>query len=564
METSRTVAYFCMEIAVHPNVPTYAGGLGILAGDTLRSAADLKIPLVAVSLLYRKGYFAQQLDPGGWQAERAVEWDLGATLRELPQRAVVELEGRNVALRAWRYEIRGVGGFVVPVYLLDSHLPENSPWDRELTSCLYGGDAHTRLCQEVVLGIGGVRMLRALGYTQVRKFHMNEGHASLLTLQLLDERLLQRPPSHITESDLEAVRSQCVFTTHTPVAAGHDRFDLSHARHVIGEREIFSVLPIFQQEGRLNMTTLALQLSRYVNGVAKRHGEVSQQMFPEFEVGWITNGVHPATWTAPSFQTLFDRYTPGWRGYCAALRNVVTIPEEELWQAHLTAKRELLDDVQRETGRRLDETILTVGFGRRMTGYKRPDLLLSDLDRLQQIAETAGDLQIVYAGKAHPHDEAGKRIIQQIVDIGRRLTGRVRLVFLPNYGMRIARLMTAGVDLWLNTPLPPLEASGTSGMKAALNGVPSLSVLDGWWVEGCVEGVTGWAIHPGRGSDRQPDDGSTHAGLLYDKLERVILPTYYFAPVRYRDVMRQTIAFNGPYFNTHRMLEEYLLRAYLP
>lgn len=563
MDASRTVAYFCMEIAIHPDVPTYAGGLGILAGDTLRSAADLEIPLVAVTLLYRKGYFAQQLDQSGWQSEQAVEWDVGAVMRELPQRAVVELEGRNVALRAWRYDVRGTGGFVVPVYLLDSDLPENSPWDRELTGSLYGGDAHTRLCQEIVLGIGGVRMLRALGYTQVRKFHMNEGHASLLTLQLLDERRLQSGQARLTESDLEAVQSQCVFTTHTPVAAGHDRFDLDHARRVIGEREIFSVLPIFQREGVLNMTTLALHLSRYVNGVAKRHGEVSQQMFPEFEVGWITNGVHPATWTAPSFQTLFDRYTPGWRGYCAALRNAVTIPEEDLWQAHLAAKRELLDGVQRETGVRMDETILTIGFGRRMTGYKRPDLLLSDLGRLQQIAETAGDLQIVYAGKAHPHDDAGKRLIQQIVEVGRRLGGPLRLAFLGNYNMRIARLMTAGVDLWLNTPLPPLEASGTSGMKAALNGVPSLSVLDGWWVEGCVEGVTGWAIHPG-GAGGQPDDGSTHAGLLYDKLERVILPAYYFAPVRYRDVMRQTIAFNAPYFNTHRMLEDYLLRAYLP
>lgn len=564
MENHRPIAYFCMEIAVDPDVPTYAGGLGILAGDTLRSAADLGIPLVAVTLLYRRGYFAQQFDRNGWQSEESADWDVGGLLHELPARAVVELEGRRVAIRAWRYDVRGDRGFVVPVHFLDTNLPENSEWDRELTSSLYGGDAHTRLCQEIVLGIGGVRMLRALGYTQLSKFHMNEGHASLLTLQLLEERLLQRAATHVSESDVEAVREQCVFTTHTPVAAGHDRFEFGHARYVIGDREVFSDLPIFQRDGCLNMTSLALHLSRYVNGVAKRHGEVSQQMFPESEVGWITNGVHPATWTSRPMQRLFDQYLPGWRGYCAALRNAVTIPDEDLWGAHLTAKRELLEYVHRESGVQMDETVLTVGFGRRMTSYKRPDLLLSDLGRLRQIAETAGDLQIVFSGKAHPHDEAGKGLIQRIFDVSRQLTGPIRLAFLPNYNMHVARRMTSGVDLWLNTPLPPLEASGTSGMKAAFNGVPSLSVLDGWWVEGCVEGVTGWAITPPRAGDPAADDGAAHADLLYDKLERVILPTYYFAPLRYRNVMRQTIAFNAPYFNTHRMVEEYLLRAYLP
>jgi starch phosphorylase len=559
MNTHGTIAYFSMEIGLEAGMPTYSGGLGVLAGDTIRAAADLKIPLVAVTLLHRKGYFYQRLDASGRQSEEPAEWVIADFLREMPPRVSVTVEDRAVQLRCWQYEVMGASGFTVPVYFLDTDLPDNTDWDRALTHFLYGGDRRYRLCQEVVLGIGGVRMLRALGYNNIARFHMNEGHASLLTLELLDEKARIAGRQSISHDDIAEVRQQCVFTTHTPVPAGHDQFPLELVNRVLGRQEVFSMPEVFCCEGLLNMTYLALNLSHYVNGVAKKHGEVSQHLFAGYVIDSITNGVHAATWTAESFQQLYDHYIPGWRQDNFSLRYALSMPKPEVWQAHSQAKRQLIHSVNRETNAGMDVDVFTLGFARRATTYKRADLLFADLDRLRRIAATVGAVQVVYAGKAHPQDSGGKELIQRIFQAKEALKPDIKIAYLANYDMDLGKLMTAGVDVWLNTPQPPLEASGTSGMKAALNGVPSLSVLDGWWIEGRIEGVTGWAI----GEDGRDDgDRSKVVSSLYDKLEQVVLPLFYVKREGFLDVMLHTIALNGSFFNTHRLMQQYVLKAY--
>jgi starch phosphorylase len=586
----RIVAYFSMEIALENAMPSYSGGLGVLAGDTVRAAADIRLPMVAVSLLYRKGYFSQRLAEDGSQTEEAVSWRVEDFLKEESARVSVPLENRRVELRAWRYDVKGVRGFEVPVYFLDAELPRNQESDRALTGSLYGGDAYYRLCQEVLLGIGGVRMLRALGYTELTRYHMNEGHAALLSLELLGEEAEKAGRTTIRGEDIEKVRSKCIFTTHTPVPAGHDRFPMEYLTRVFPDQTSFfdlkdassadllkSVLqaeqnfPDLQEAARagasVNMTYLALGMSTYVNGVAKLHGEVSRKMFPKVPIEAITNGVHAATWAAPAFKDLFDRCISSWREDNYSLRGALGLPPEEVWASHLIAKHELLEAVRMKTGLSLDPDVFTIGFARRVTGYKRADLLLSDLDRLRQIAKSSGKFQIVYAGKAHPHDAGGKDIIRKIFKAKRALRKAVPVVFLDNYNLEIGGKITAGVDLWLNTPQYPLEASGTSGMKAALNGVPSLSILDGWWVEGHIEGVTGWSIGnsrhcAGAGVDTPPDL-TNELESLYSKLENIILPMFYKERSRYLAVMQHTIALNGSFFNTQRMVQQYVTDAYI-
>lgn len=559
----RSIAYFSMEIGIDERICTYSGGLGILAGDTIRAAADLTVPMVAMTLLHRKGYFTQKLEADGSQQEEPASWPIEELLEELPQRTWVLVEGRTVHLRAWRYNIQGVGGFTVPIYFLDSDLPENSEWDRGLTDSLYGGDEHYRLCQEVILGVGGAMMLRALGYENIRSYHLNEGHAALLTLALLDEEAKKADRERIAEHDRQPVQDKCVFTTHTPVPAGHDKFPFDLARKVIGNREDFFSLEGVLYEGNiLNMTYLALNLSRYVNGVARKHGKVSQLMFSGYSIDSITNGVHAATWASEPFRDLFDKYIPLWRQDNFSLRSALSIPREEIWEAHMLAKKRLLDQVNRETGVGIDEIALTIGFARRSATYKRGDLLFQDLERLRWISKEKGKIQVVYAGKAHPRDDEGKELIKRIFSAKQALQHDIKIAYLENYNMALGAIITAGVDIWLNTPEPPMEASGTSGMKAALNGVPNLSVLDGWWIEGHIEGLTGWSIGDpvqGKGDNR---DHSRDAPSLYDKLEHEVIPLFYHDRERFIDVMRYSIAINGSFFNTHRMMQEYVLDAY--
>jgi glycogen phosphorylase len=585
----RFVAYFSMEIALENFMPSYSGGLGVLAGDTIRAAADIRLPMVAVSLLYRKGFFTQRLSEDGLQTEEPVEWNVEKFLVEEAPRVTVALENRNVELRAWRYTAKGVRGYEVPIYFLDADLPDNDPRDRELTGSLYGGDPYYRLSQEMLLGVGGVRMLRALGHTELMRYHMNEGHAALLTLELLEEEAHRAGRSSIKGEDIERVRSKCVFTTHTPVPAGHDKFpveyltrlypdqarifdekDAASAELIKGILQVehgFSNLVEAAKKGAsLNMTYLALSLSNYINGVAKLHGEVSRRMFPNVPIEAITNGVHAATWSSPAFRDLFDRHIPSWREDNYSLRGALGLPPEEVWAAHLLAKHDLLEAVRKKTGLRLNPEAFTIGFARRATGYKRADLILSDLDRLRHIAKSVGNFQIVFAGKAHPKDAGGKDIIRRIFKAKKALKKNVSIVFLDNYNMDVGGKLTSGGDLWLNTPQYPLEASGTSGMKAALNGVPSLSILDGWWVEGHIEGVTGWSIGDSHRRDPSPEtvtDNAQDAESLYSKLESVIIPMFYEDRNRYLSVMQHAIAINGSFFNTQRMVQQYITDAYL-
>ena len=586
--TKRIVAYFSMEIALENAMPSYSGGLGVLAGDTIRAAADLRLPMVAVSLLYRKGYFTQRLAEDGSQTEEPVEWRVGDFLQEEPARASVSIENRRVDLRCWRYTVKGVRGFEVPVYFLDADLSSNAASDRNLTGTLYGGDSYYRLCQEVVLGIGGVRILRALGYDDLTRYHMNEGHAALLSLELLVEEARDAGRTSIRGEDIEKVRGKCVFTTHTPVPAGHDRFPMEYLTRVFPKQTEFLDLkdasaaefmkrvlqvdqsyPGIQEAARggatLNLTQLALGLSTYVNGVAKVHGETSRQMFPQVPIEAITNGVHASTWTSPAFQQLFDRYIPSWREDNYSLRGALGLPAEDVWSAHLIAKHELFEEVRKKTGLNFDAEVFTIGFARRATGYKRADLILADLDRLRQIVKNAGAFQIIYAGKAHPNDGGGKEIIRHIFQAKKALRKTVPTVFLDNYDLDLGGKITSGVDLWLNTPQFPLEASGTSGMKAALNGVPSLSILDGWWVEGHIEGVTGWSIGEPRrvAAAGVATDNAAEAESLYSKLEGVILPLYYAERSRFLGIMQHAIAINGSFFNTQRMVQQYITDAYL-
>lgn len=544
-------------------MPTYAGGLGVLAGDTLRSAADMEVEMAGVTLLHRKGYLKQRLDATGWQWEEPVSWRVEKYLSALVERISVRIEGRTVWLGGWRYDLKGETSFIVPVILLDSDLPENAAWDRTLTNNLYGGDAYYRLCQEMLLGIGGVRMLRALGWTEFSRYHMNEGHASLLGLELLDEQAKWENRSTFNSADVAAVRKKCVFTTHTPVAAGHDQFPLKLAKRVIGREDLFDHKDVFCCEGVLNLTFLALNLSEYVNGVAKQHAKTTQEMFAKYQVDAITNGVHAASWTAPFFQELFDRYIAGWREDNFSLRFAHSLPPDEIWAAHEEAKAQLLNWIKETTGESLEEGVFTIGFARRATSYKRADLLLKDIQRLKGIASTKGKIQIIYSGKAHPNDHAGKEVIQRIIQLKDSLQPEIRMVYLADYDMALAKMLTAGVDLWLNTPEAPLEASGTSGMKAALNGVPSLSILDGWWIEGWIEGETGWAIGENcNGFQNGVDRAACEADSLYSKLGLKILPMFYGERQRYIEIMRHCISVNGSFFNTQRMLQQYVLKAY--
>lgn len=557
------IAYFSMEIGLSSDIPTYSGGLGVLAGDTIKSAADLKLPLVAVTLVSRHGYFRQSLDESGRQHETPVTWDPGAVMELLPAKTLVTIEDRDVKVQAWLYRVKSPTGGVVPVLFLDTDIPGNVETDRHITDNLYGGDLAYRLKQEIVLGIGGARILDALGFT-IKKYHMNEGHAAFLTLELLDR---SRHPLESTWDeraawDTHRVIEQCVFTTHTPVAAGHDRFPYDLARRVLGEPVPMGLLKELAGADELNMTMLALNLSSYVNGVAKKHGQISQNLFPGFEIHAITNGIHAFTWASPFFVSLFNKYIPSWAHEPELLVRVDNIPDEEIWDAHCGAKAFLFQYIEETTGRRLDPDLLTIGFARRSATYKRGDLILSDLERLARIG--GGKLQLVFGGKAHPQDEPGKRMIEHIIHDGKELRGKIEVVYLPDYNMEVAYQLIPGVDLWLNTPIRPLEASGTSGMKAALNGVPNFSILDGWWIEGHIEGVTGWSIGPPATETSVTENHSAEdLEDLYNKLEKVIIPLYYVDRPGWIRVMKNAIGKNAYYFNTHVMMRRYVTEAYI-
>ncbi|HYD63818.1 MAG TPA: alpha-glucan family phosphorylase [Noviherbaspirillum sp.] len=552
------IAYFSMEIALESDIPTYSGGLGVLAGDTMRSAADLELPMVGITLVSRAGYFRQEIDSEGRQVEHDAWWNPADHAASLPAKVAVCICERTVWIAGWLHVIRSQIGAGVPVLLLDTDLPENAEEDRRITDRLYGGDAEYRLKQEVVLGVGGVRMLHALGF-RIQRYHMNEGHAALLGVALLRRtRWTERPGRHaqMPMYNVDEVRSLCAFTTHTPVDAGHDRFSYDLVSRVLDPATDMVLLRELGGQDQLNMTVLALNLTGYVNGVANSHAEQSRRMFPGYLVHAVSNGAHPYTWTSHGFRELYNHHFPSWCHDPEVLGRILTVGDDELWETHLAAKRALFAFVQQNCGVALRDDVFTLCFARRMTGYKRPDLLFSDLERLRRIARDK-PMQILIAGKAHPRDGDGKRLIELIHRYLANLRQDVPAAFIPGYSMDIAKMMVAGADVWLNTPMPPLEASGTSGMKAAFNGVPSLSVLDGWWIDGCIEGVTGWGI--GSASDV----AESHGAILYEKLERDVLPLYYGDRSGWARLMKGVISHNALLFNTHRMMRRYASEAYL-
>jgi len=557
------IAYFSMEIGLRAEIPTYSGGLGVLAGDTIKSAADLKVPMVATTLLYRKGYFEQHFNADGWQQESETSWKPENYMELLPTKTLVTIGQRDVKLQAWLYRLKSPTGGTVPILFLDTDIPGNDEEDRRITHHLYGGDLAYRLKQEVILGIGGARILKALGF-EIRRYHMNEGHAALLTLELLKN---SRLPVEDTWDErgswnTRQVTDQCVFTTHTPVPAGHDRFPYPLVAETLREEISIDFLKGLAGKDEFNMTMLAMNLSRYINGVAKRHGEVSKNMFPGFEIHAITNGIHPFTWCSPYFVELFDRFLPGWANEPELLVRVDNIPDDDIWEAHTGAKALFFQYIKEKTGKTLDPELLTIGFARRAATYKRGDLIFNNLSRLLEIG--AGKLQFVFGGKAHPRDNEGKQVIQRIIHQVEKMRGKIDLVYLENYNMDVASRFIPGVDLWLNNPVRPLEASGTSGMKAALNGVPNFSVLDGWWIEGHIEGVTGWSIGPPPAQVEQ-EAGRTDEDLddMYQKLSEVIIPLYYTDRSGWIKVMKNAIGKNAYYFNTHVMMRRYVTEAYI-
>ena len=546
------IAYFSMEVGIKSEILTYSGGLGVLAGDTIRSSADLKIPLVAVTLISRKGYLKQKITEEGEQLECPDEWNPSQYTTLLSPLVKVRIEDRDIKIRAWLYEHQSITSGVVPILFLDTNVEGNTPEDREITDVLYGGDDRYRLKQEIVLGIGGVRMLEALNFN-VAKYHMNEGHSSLLTLELLKRNNM----------DDNKVKNLCVFTTHTPVEAAFDKFSYNLVQELLGDEFPLEALKKHGGQDRLNMTLLALNLSKYTNGVTKEHMEYSRKLFPAHRIMSVTNGVHSYTWTCPYFRELFDKYIPGWANEPELLVRIGPIPDEEIWEAHMKAKASLLEFIKEKRGVEMDVDTLTLGFARRATAYKRATLIFSDVERLREV-NRIGRLQLVFAGKAHPRDIGGKKIIKEIHNYMRQLRDEIKMVYLEDYNMEMAAKLTSGVDVWLNTPLPPLEASGTSGMKAAHNGVINFSVLDGWWIEGCVEGVTGWSIGPPPNkSIGEQERRKMELEDLYNKLKYLIIPTFYNRRDEWINIMNNSIGKVAYYFNSHRMIRRYVTEAYL-
>ncbi|MCD5401932.1 alpha-glucan family phosphorylase [candidate division NPL-UPA2 bacterium] len=547
----KKIAYFSMEIGLSPDFSTYSGGLGVLAGDAIKSAADLKVPLVAVTLVSSKGYFRQELTSEGRQVEHLAEWDPEKYLTLLPEEVEVKIQGRVVKVKAWLYVAESSTRGKVPVLFLDTDVDGNTREDRELTSYLYGGDERYRMKQELILGVGGLRMLEALR-VEVSKYHLNEGHAGFLTLELL----------RIHKQDVDKIKQLCVFTTHTPVEAGHDKFSYELVKEILGDTVSVETLKKFAGQDCLNMTLLALNLSGFANGVTKKHQEVTSRMFPGYKIQAITNGIHSYTWTCASFKKIYDKYLPGWANEPELLARVAIIPNEEIWQARREAKKGLIDYVNDLTNMELSADTLTIGFARRATAYKRPKFLFRDIERLKRINKKY-KFQVIFAGKAHPQDKPGKKMIEEIFSYIRELKDEIKIVYLENYDMEIAKKLISGVDVWLNTPRKPLEASGTSGMKAAHNGAINFSVLDGWWIEGCIEGVTGWAIGP-RPEESLSKEETYQRELqdIYNKLEYVILPMFYEQRDKWLEIVEGSIGKIACYFNSHRMMQEYVAEAY--
>jgi len=545
MEQQYDIAYFSAEIGISSSLPTYSGGLGVLAGDHIKASGDIGLNMCAITLLYREGYFKQRIDEDGIQTETYPRFDPYPLLKKLDVRFILRLRARDVWIQVYRFDYVGHGGHAVPIYFLDTDVEENIKDDRIISQRLYSGNKDHRILQEAILGFGGTKLLDELGQNDIKKYHMNEGHCSFLVLHLLEK----------FNGDMEKVKSLCHFTTHTPVPAGHDHFSENRVKKLLrGLLPEDLKLPSLVQNGRLHMTELGLYFSGTANGVSALHGDVAQDQFPWSNIDFITNGVHHSYWMGSPFKRVYDQYVPEWRANPECLLKIDDIADDVIWNAHQERKQYLLGYANSQVSKALDKDTLTIGFARRAATYKRAQLLFHDMERLESLG--AEKIQVIFSGKAHPKDAEGKEVIRQIVSKSKAMFGKVKIIYLENYNMWLGRMITSGVDVWLNTPLRPNEASGTSGMKATLNGVLNLSVLDGWWAEGCKNGVNGWAV----GDPEHPDD-EKDADHLYSVLENSVIPTFYNDRNKWISMMKEAIK-TGVDFTAHRMIMEYNQKFY--
>jgi len=555
LKNDTSIAYISMEIAVDSSIPTYSGGLGVLSGDTVRSAADLEIPMAAVCLCYSSGYFYQLFNENGEQKEKEVEWNFFYEFERVEKPITIKIENKDVLVSAWLYKIIGQSGHVLPIYLLTTDLEGNEEWMKKMTGSLYDSTSRwNRIVQEMILGIGGVRLLSSLGYNNIETYHLNEGHGSFATVELYN----------MLSGDINKVKDKVVFTTHTPVPAGHDRFDSDLIKKVFDKRMPDEIKKRADDKGQFNMTYLGMNLSRYRNGVAKKHGEISKEMFPQYEIDSITNGIHLPFWVSKPIRKIFTRKWPNWRANPRVLQNAIELDDLDLFDAHIENKFNLISYQKGHSWNLLDEELITIGFARRFATYKRAILIFHDIDRLGKICQSK--VQFIFAGKAHPKDQMGKDYIKKIHESAEYLYDNfgVKVVMMENYNMDLSHMLVSGVDVWLNTPERYREASGTSGMKAALNGVLNFSVQDGWWLEGFrMNPMAGWAIGPNDAKLDDPgvsNDWDIDANTIYEILENEIIPTY----MNHDEwLFRSKNAISlAAYFNTHRMIEEYAEKAY--
>ena len=538
------IGYFTAEIGLWSDLHTYSGGLGVLAGDHVKSAADAEINLIAITLLYREGYGRQHIDEAGIQSESFGPIDPADYLIDTGLELTLPLDGGTLYSRVWKVDVTGESGSSVPVFFLDTHHPKNSESHQRLGARLYGGDDSVRIRQEYLLGVGGVRLL-ALLEEEITGLHLNEGHCTFALLEMLRRGWTR-----------EELAKRTLFTTHTPVPAGHDRFEWKDVKDVLGELLPEDSLQLVSNAGdpengeRCSMSHLAVALSGTINAVSNLNAWVASSMFADHHIAPITNGVHHLTWTSPALSELFDQHLSGWRNDPTSLAHAGRIPNDALINSRKRARAVLREIVKASTGVKLDEARLTIGFARRFATYKRANLVFSNLERLREIG--AGRIQFVFAGKAHPRDEGGKALIKSIFASAKDLSEDIPVAFLEDYSMATGLAMTSGVDIWLNNPIRPLEASGTSGMKAAMNGVPNCSILDGWWPEGCEHGVNGWAI----GGEDDDSDDERDAKNVLDVLENEVLPAWDEGDEKWCELMRASIATSAR-FTGARMISDY-------
>ena len=539
------VGYFTAEIGLWSELHTYSGGLGVLAGDHVKSAADAGTPLVGVTLLYHQGYARQHIDANGVQTESFPEFDPNEHVSKTKIVLKLHLDGQPLSAYVWKADIVGQSGHIVPVYFIDTRHPANSSEHQELSSRLYGGDDEVRIRQEYVLGVGGVQLFDHRD-SELHGLHLNEGHCTFAMLELLNRGWSR-----------EELAQRSLFTTHTPVPAGHDRFEWPLVREVVGEllpmdaKELVIAAGDSENGRRCSMSHLAVALSTSVNAVSKLNADVAMTMFDEQIIQPITNGVHHITWTSPVMASLFDGYLPGWRVQPETISEAETLPTDALLEARDQARQHLREFVLSKTGVELSSERLTIGFARRFATYKRANLVFRDLERLRNIG--AGKIQFVFSGKAHPRDKGGKQLIRDIYDSAEQIAEEIPVAFIENYDMETGLLMTSGVDIWLNNPIRPMEASGTSGMKAAMNGVPNCSILDGWWPEACIHGVNGWAI----GNAENVRNDERDATNIYQVLEQDVLPLWEGSKDAWAEMMKASIAASAE-FTGHRMIQDYL------